>query len=362
MTTKTRRIAGGLAAAAAATALTPAAAHATVDVTAASLAWSQVNVYDTSQPAGTYRTFLGYATNTVGGAGASNGTATVSDGATLAGPAGWAPPTAPKTVIDGTSPRGIDKTYTITYPDAATPGTYDIASAKLSLSFTGAFTFRVHPSFFPPAGAPISVENPKVEINGTTGTLVASGQGGSTLGATSPYTDTTVFNLDLSNAWIVDHVDGSSTIGNIVPSIATTTVFSSSYPVGSGPNRDPATFGAFAIRVAAPAEPAIPATPVQGPKGDTGPQGAPGPQGPKGDTGTAGASSQPTIRVYTLAKAPFGSKSVHVAVLGRKNRPLTVGTVKGKTLKVKLSLTKGTYKLQRTNRFVKQRTARISVG
>lgn len=359
MTTTTRRVAGAIAAMTTAAALAPAAAPAAVDVTSANLAWSQTNVYDMSQPAGTYRTFLGYATNPTGGLGASNGTATVSDGATLAGPAGWAAPTAPKTVIDGTSPRGIDKTYTVGYPGAATPGTYDAAAAKLSLAFTGAFTYRVHPSFFPPAGAPISVENPKIEINGTTGALVASGQGGSTLGATSPYSDTKVFDLDLKNAFVIDHVDGSATIANIVPSIATTTVFSTSYPVGSGPNRDPVTFGAFAIRVAAPAEPAVVATPVQGPKGDTGPA---GPAGPQGEPGAAGASGVVTTRVYVLAKAPFGNRAVNVTVLGKKNRPLTVGTVKGKTLKVKEVLVKGTYKLQRTNRFVKQRTARIKVG
>ncbi|UUY04218.1 HtaA domain-containing protein [Svornostia abyssi] len=356
MTTTTRRVAGAIAAMTAAAAVAPAVTQAAVDVTSASLTWSQTNVYDTSQPTGTFRTFLGYATNPVGGPGASNGTATVSDGATLTGPAGWAAPTAPKTVIDGTSPRGIDKTYAVGYPGAATPGTYDAATAKLSLAFTGAFTYRVHPSFFPPAGAPISIENPKVEISGTTGSLVASGQGGSTLGATSPYSDTKVFDLDLRNAFVTDHVDGSTTIANIVPSIATTTVFSTSYPVGSGPNRDPATFGAFAIRVAAPAEAAIVATPVQGPKGDT------GPAGPQGPAGTAGASGVATTRIYSLAKAPFGSRTVNVAVLGRKNRPLTVGTVKGKTLKVKAALAKGTYKLQRTNRFVKQRTASVKVG
>lgn len=355
MTTTTRRVAGALAAMTAAAAIAPAAAQAAT-VTASSLGWTSANVYEPAPAGGSTknRTYLGFATNpTSTGGPPSVGTATASDGATLVGPPGWAAPGT--ATIDSTSPRGAATAYTFTYPgNAAGRGSVDDATGTADLEFTGKVTFLLYPVLFAP-GVPVTVENPRVTLNGTTGAVYASGTGNQGMGS-APYTRATpVFTLDLSNAIVVDHVDGSHSITNIVPTVAGTQVFGASYAAGvAGPDRSPNTFGSFSVRVAYPADP-IPA--VAGPKGDTG---ATGPQGPKGDTGVAGASSG--TRSYVLAKAPFGSKTVTVTVLTKKGYALTVGAVKGKTLKVKRSLSKGTYTLQRTNRFVKQRTASIKVG
>lgn len=335
------------AAALAGLALLPAAASA-ADVTASKLGWSIVNQYDTTFPANTNRTWLGYVLNSGAGPQFSNGTAAVTDGATLGVPAGWVQPSATPTTIDGTAPEGLDKVYTFGFPGNTTGrGTFDPATGKGELEFTGTLTFTTHT-------LPVTIVNPKVTLDGTTGTLAASGQG-----MTAPYTrDTPVFTLNLSDATVVGHPDGSETVSGIVPTSAQTGVFGAAYAAGvAGPNRSPNTFGSFSIRLAVPAPAPILATPVTGPAGAQGPA---GPQGPKGETGVAGASSD--ARSYVLAKAPFGAKAVTVTVLTKKGYALTVGTVKGKTLKVRRSLSKGTYKLQRTNRFVKQRTASIKVG
>lgn len=343
MTRSTRRSAGVLATALAASALVPAGAPA-AEVTASALRWSMINQYDTSLPSNTNRTWLGYVLNTGNGPQFSNGTASARDGATLEVPAGWVAPALTPTTIDGTAPEGLDKVYTFAFPgNAAGRGTYDPATAKAELEFTGTLAFTVH-------GLGVNLQQPKVVLDGTKGTLTASGLGSPDLRTIVPYDRTTpILNLDLSNATVVSHVDGSETISGIVPSVASTHLFSAAYPVGAGPNRSPNTFGSIAIRIAAPKAEAIIAGPA-GPKGD------------KGDPGLAGASATVRGRTYVLTAAPFrGTKAVNVTVLGRKGSPITVGSVQGRTLKVRRALKQGTYRLQRTNRFAKQRIASIRV-
>lgn len=350
MTRSTRRSAGALAAALTAAALVPAGASA-AEVTASKLRWSMVNQYDTSLPSNTNRTWLGYVLNTGAGPQFSNGTATVSDGATLEVPAGWVAPALTPTTLDGTAPEGLDKVYTFGFGgNAAGRGTYDPATAKAELEFTGTLAFTVH-------GLGVNLQQPKVVLDGTKGTLTASGLGSPDLRTIVPYDRAKpILNLDLSDATVTPHVDGSETISGIVPSIASTHLFSAAYPVGAGPNRSPNTFGSLSIRLAVPPTAAITATPVAGPAGPA------GPQGPKGDPGITGASTTVRTQTYVLARAPFGgTRAVNVTVLGRKGSPLTVGSVKGRTLKVRRTLTRGTYRLQRTNRFVKQRVASIRV-
>ncbi len=336
-------------------ALVPASASG-AEVTDSKLGWSIVNQYDTTFPANTNRTWLGYVLNSGAGPQFSNGTAAVSAGMTLGVPAGWVAPANAPTTIDGTAPEGLDKVYTFGFPGNATGrGNFDPATGKGDLEFSGTLTFTTHT-------LPVTIVDPKVTLDGTTGTLTASGQGMS-----APYTrDTPVFTLDLSDATVVGHPDGSETVSGIVPTSAQTGVFGGAYAAGvAGPNRSPNTFGGFSLRMKVPVE-TIVATPVAGPagpQGAPGPTGPAGPAGPKGDTGVAGASDAVRTRSYVLAKAPFrGKKAVSVTVLSSKNTALTVGTVKGRTLKIKRALKKGTYKLQRTNRFVKQRTASIKVG
>lgn len=362
MTPRTRRGVSALTAALTAAALAPAGASA-ADVTASKLRWSMVNQYDTSLPSNTNRTWLGYVLNSGVGPQFSNGTATVSDGATLEVPAGWVAPALTPSTIDGTAPEGLDKVYTFGFPgNAAGRGTYDPATAKAELEFAGTLAFTVH-------GLGVNLQQPKVVLDGTKGTLTASGLGSPDLRSIVPYDRTNpILNLDLSDATVTAHVDGSETISGIVPSVASTHLFSAAYPVGAGPNRSPNTFGSLSIRVAAPVAAAVTATPVAGPQGPIGPQGPAGPQGPKGDAGTVGtggASTRARTYRYTLAKAPFGSKAAGVTVMARKGarvRPVTVGTVKGRTLRVKTSLSRSTtYRLVRTNRFVKQRAASIRV-
>lgn len=358
MTPRTRRGVSILTAAVTAAALAPAGASA-ADVTASKLRWSMVNQYDTSLPSNTNRTWLGYVLNSGAGPQFSNGNATVSDGATLEVPAGWVAPALTPSTIDGTAPEGLDKVYTFGFPgNDAGRGTYDAASAKAELEFAGTLAFTVH-------GLGVNLQQPRIVLDGTKGTLTASGLGSPDLRSIVPYDRSKpILNLDLSDAAVTAHVDGSETISGIVPSVASTHLFSAAYPVGAGPNRSPNTFGSLSIRIAAPSA-TVAATPVAGPPG---PQGPVGPQGPKGDAGAAGvggAGTRARTYRYTLAKAPFGSKAAGVTILARKGkklRPVTVGTVKGRTLRVKASLSRSTtYRLVRTNRFVKQRAASIRV-
>ena len=117
--------------------------------------------------------------------------------------------------------------------------------------------------------------NPRLvlDLDAATGQIFASGtnSGGTTYDRSQP-----LFNLDLSGAVDKAHLDGSRTISGMVASVGTTEqAFPANYPAGSGPERDPDTFGSFSLTVA-----------NAGPAGE---QGAAGATGPTGATGPAGA-------------------------------------------------------------------------
>lgn len=270
-------------------------------VTSGKLDWTTTKVYDTSAPAGTQRTWLGYVTSAFP---LANGSVTASEGATGA-------------AVNSASAAPAD--YTFTYP--ATGGTYEPATGEGTIQLDGIVTF-----FSPPGGAPpngghdftITVEDPKLVLNGDSGQLLASGKKS---GDPLTYANAAVFNLDLSAATVTLHADGSRTIAGIVPSIATSlAVFPAPYVAGSGPDRTPNTFGGFSLRVKT--------APVAGPQGPA------GPAGPKGDEGKL-----VRLQSSVLKRAPYPDGKRHrVSVLSTKGkRVLAKGSVRARTLSVRLA-------------------------
>lgn len=305
------------------------------DVTAGSLTWQTQSLYRT--PAGrgtpddpTNRTWLGYVTGSPVNdfAFGANGTATPSDGAT-------------GDTVTPESPRTIDDFYAWTF--GAPRGSYEPATGQGTIEFDGTLTFA---SPAPPSGHgfTISVEDPQVVLDGFTGTLNASGRNADR--ATGSYTRATpVFNLDLSNATVTLHANGSRTIAGIVPSLATlNAVFPSNYRVGAGPDRLPNTFGSFSLLVKT--------APVAGPKGDKGDTGAPGPAGRNGTNGKNGTTTVVRVQTSSLAKAPFKGKTARkVRVTAKKsNKTLATGTVKGRT--ITFTIAKGVDKKQLKGTYV----------
>lgn len=270
-------------------------------VTSAKLDWTIEKVYDLAAPADTDRTWLGYTTSP---SPLANGTATASDGATGA------------TVTTASTAGDL---FTFSYP--ATGGSYEPATGTGTIQLDGVVTF------FSPAGGPppngghdftISVGDPKLVLDGNQGQLFASGLKS---GTTTTYANAAVFNLDLSEATVALHPDGSRTIAGIVPSIASSlAVFPAPYLAGTGPNRTPNTFGSFSLRVRT--------------KPVAGPQGPAGPGGPKGDAGKL-------VRVQSsvLKRAPFPDGKRHkVSVRSLKGKRLIAkGAVRARTLSVTLA-------------------------
>lgn len=168
----------------------------------------------------------------------------------------------------------------------------------------GAVTFA-SPQF----GFTITVIDPRVTLSGTTGQLLATGVG------SAPYNDQALFNLDLAAATVA--TDGrTQRITGIVPSLATAnTAFPANYPVGAGPDRTPNTFGSFALTVT---------TAV---------------------TGKAGVARQGRISVRLSSAAGPSAKRTYEVRLTRKGRTVGRGTVRGRTLTVKVG--KGITRLSR---------------
>ena len=96
--------------AAALLAAAPAAHAADYTVTGGKLDWTIANFFVSGDPD---RTWLGYASNTTGG-GAPNGNITATAPATIKDRSGTVVP-----IVDGTTPRGLDRLYTLSYPGAA---------------------------------------------------------------------------------------------------------------------------------------------------------------------------------------------------------------------------------------------------
>jgi hypothetical protein len=279
-----------------------AAPAAAAPVTSATLGWTSVKVYDSGAPAGTDRTWLGYVTSPFP---LANGSASASDGATGA-------------TVDAASAAGA--AYTFGFP--ATGGDYEPATGEGTIQLDGTVSFTSPPPGPPPSGGhgfTITVANPRLTLRGNEGRLIASGlRSGSPAG----YADAPVFDLDLSQATVALHADGSRTIAGIVPSVAETeTVFPSPYVAGSGPDRTPNTFGSFALRVrVAP----MPAVAVPGPAGPAGPQGAPG----------------RVVRLQTavLRRAPYpGGERHRIRLLRTKGRRVVAtGSLRARTVRVRL--------------------------
>jgi hypothetical protein len=309
--TRPRRTAGLLAAVALSAVGIPSAASAGT-VKSGHLDWTQFNTY----VGGTERTWLGYVT-----------------GPSPAQANGNATPIAPATgdTVTPASPRGAAEDFTTVFP--ATGGTYDATDGTGTIVLDGGLEFAA-PA--PPAGHgfTITVLKPKVVLNGLTGQIFASGQGGAT--PIGPYDRSKpLYDLDLSNATVTLKADGSRVLSGIVPSLATAGVaFPGNYLVGAGPERTPNTFGTFSLTVKTNGG-------DTGPAGKDGKDGAPGATGPAGPAGPAGKNgTSATIRSVkaVLAKAPFkGAATRKVGVYNSKGKKVASGTVKGRVLKVTLA-------------------------
>jgi hypothetical protein len=332
---KTRRRAARTAVAAtvgvAALAMTPGAASAAV-----TLDWTQANVFElpSGPPPLPPMTWLGYVTSPAPAAGGigTNGTAAASGAASGA-------------QVTASSPRGAGALYSFSYP--AVDGAIDPDALDGALDFDGALTFS---SPAPPAGHgfTISVEDPEIVLNGdNTGQLYASGvtsEGSGSYDDSSP-----VFDLDLDDARWLLYADGTRSLVGIAPAIATAGLAfptgAQGYPAGAGPDRDPNTFGSFAITVAPDAGPI-------GPQGDTGPIGPAGvtgligPAGPKGAKGARGKRGPRGFRgkvkrvakrtqVVRLGRAPFGEAALRVR-LKRNGRTVAGGRIEGRTVRLTL--------------------------
>lgn len=295
-------------------------------VTGGKLDWTHTNFFASGDPA---RTWLGYATNTTG-PGAANGFVTAVAPATITGPAGAV------TTVDKDSPRGLDQKYTIGFPVNA-DGTYsDLGKGTVSL--TGTLNLAVH-------SIPLTFTDPKINLNGLTGTLTATGTG---QGGAVDHSKVQ-FNLDLSNAQVIQRADGSKLITGIVP------IGTADSIMGGFPNA--ARYGTMALTLGVEAieEPVELPAGKDGSAGPAGPQGPVGPAGPTGPAGKAGkAGKSAKISTFTLKSAPFaGTATRKVRVLQRKTgKVLATGTLKGRKLRVshlETTKLKGSYVVRLTN-------------
>lgn len=203
--------------------------------------WWQANVYQ-ALPA---RTFLGHVTRP-GQAmmGRSNGTVLASAGATATHPDG--------STVDGARPEADalmtpDRIYTFHY--GVDGGSFDPIAKTADVTTKGTVSFTQYPALPTPPQV-ITVDNPRIVLSGDgTGAVYASGNT-STAGA-SFTADTPLFTLDASAATFRAVGGGSYVIGNLVPALAKVDVFGAAgqYPIGAGPERNPNTWGGFALAV-----------------------------------------------------------------------------------------------------------------
>jgi Htaa len=271
-------------------------------VTAGKLDWSTTKIYISGGPVD--RTWLGYVTSP---SPLANGTATPSDGATG------------DTVTTATASGTL-----ATWSFPLVGGTYEPADGTGTIAFDGSVTFVSPPPPPGPTGGhgfTYSIADPRIVLNGDSGQLFASGVGTprGSRGPTPYDPNLPIFNLDLSNATVTLHANGSRTIAGIVPSIATASLaFPSDYGVGAGPDRRPNTFGAFSLRVKT--------APVAGPKGD------------KGDPGAPGKSV--VLQTSVLRRAPFpdGGRRHEIELLTTRGKQLVArGAVRARTIRVRLA-------------------------
>jgi hypothetical protein len=304
-------------------AIAPVAGAAPAAVQTGALDWTMANVYESSAPQNTNRTWLGYTTSPPP---LAAGSAVASAGAV-------------GEAVTTTSARGADKLYTFGYP--ATGGSFDAAIQTGTVELDGAVTFasQMH-------GFTISVEDPQLVLSGATGQLFGSGKN---TGGSYDRSGGAVFDLDLSAAQVSDAADGTRTIAGIVPRIATEgLVFPSGsrgYAAGSGPDRTPNTFGAFTLRVKV--EPAA-AAPAPAPIAGT----------------VRGPRAAKTVRVTLASRLTTGGKAVAIRLL-RKGKVVATGTAAQRRLTLKprraggkFVAIKGTYTVKGKNLAAKRITVR----
>jgi hypothetical protein len=187
--------------------------------------WTQANSYTFG--GGTQNTWLGYTTFAMLG----NGTMTPSGEAV--GP-----------TVTPQSERGTTATYTTSF--RVTRSSLNPETKRGQVWSLGTLTYAsvAH-------GFTITVQDPRIVFDGTnTAKVYAHGQGNPSGGA-APYDETKpVFDLDVTNMTSESQSDGSTRYAGLAPSIATADLVfpGNSYGAGAGPERNPNTFGSFALR------------------------------------------------------------------------------------------------------------------
>jgi hypothetical protein len=329
------------------------------------LEWTQVNVYDGAAPSNTDRTWLGYLTRSGCGPGCANGSATPSNGA--AGP----------TVTPG-SDRGPDKANTWTFD--ADGGSINANTLQGSFDFVGTLT-----NYSAGHAINIVLNDPTIVLNGDgTGSFKASGTGvapNPSAPGYSPsdpdystgFTDLEIFSLDLSNAVCTLSWNGTTTLSNIAPTLTALKFFTGSYPVGSGPDRSPNTFGTFSL-VGVPCA-AKGDTGAQGPigpagaAGTNGQDGAAGPAGRDGRDGKDGAAGpagrdgkDASTKTFIVKKSVFKTRKSVVARVTRNKKFVGYATVTGRKVKITYITAKirGTYQLTPVSK--KYKKVKVKLG
>lgn len=303
------------------------------------LQWTQAKVYESPQALpNVNRTWLGYLTRGGSGPAYANGTTTPSDG--LAGP-----------TVTVSSPSGPYQLYTWAFGASAgslSGNSSTPAALAGTVDFSGTLTYD---SPAPPAGHGIHIEisNPRVVLNGDgTGALIASGKGISpTPGAPGydpsdpdygTYSNLKIFDLDLSGAISSPGFGGSTVITGIAPALASTApkFFTGGYPVGSGPDRTPNTFGTFSIVIPPAATPPAVVEPTAKTK---------------------------TIHVKTSKKSIFRTRHELAVRVTLNKKIVGYATVQGKTVHLRYftsTFEKGTYRL--TTLAGKHRSVKVKLG
>lgn len=282
------------------------------------LEWSQANVYEASPSP--VKTFMGYIT----------GTGFLANGSVTP----IAPATGP--VVDPSSARGSAEWYTHVLPISS--GVWDPDTGRASIELDGgvAFNGTAH-------GFTNTLERPLLTLDGSAGTLAASGARNVDNAQTTYDRGMPVFSLNLAGAVVVHRADGTREIADIVPTIATSqNPFPANYPVGAGPDRTPNTFGRLTLKLK------LQPNAAAGPAGPAGPAGQPGPAG-------ATTTMTNTIRRYVvhLRRAPFkgkASRNVRLTTSGKHRRTVAAGTLRGRVLRVTLragtTSLKGSYRVK----------------
>ncbi|HEU4702753.1 MAG TPA: HtaA domain-containing protein [Conexibacter sp.] len=261
--------------------------------------WSMDNYYDSSaNDTLGQRTWLGFVTNRVAVAGpASDGSVSVSGGATIVDPAG-----ASVAEITRDSVRGLGEVYTLGFP--AIGGTYDEYTGVGSVQLGGTLSFSVHPGF---GLLPQTIVNPTLALDGTQAALTASGQidrssYGPEIGP--------IFAFDLASVVVTLKADGSRTLSALARTSANTTFFGARYL----PSRGTET---FALR--------LKLTPDEV-------------RGPKGDKGDPGATT--ILQTGLLRRSPYrdGGKRHAIELLATKGKQVVAtGSLRARTVRLKLA-------------------------